>query len=50
MTQRRFPPLGRPAPKVVQLGISRVDGKVRLRFLVQDGPPANWTLLASIAC
>jgi hypothetical protein len=26
--------------EVVHLGISRVDGKVRLRF-VQDGPPAN---------
>jgi hypothetical protein len=26
--------------EVVHLGISRVDGKIRLRF-VQDGPPAN---------
>ena len=32
--------VGLPRDEVVQLGISRVDGKVRLRF-VQDGPPAN---------
>jgi hypothetical protein len=32
--------VGLPRDEVVHLGISRVDGKVRLRF-VQDGPPAN---------
>jgi hypothetical protein len=32
--------VGLPRDEVVRLGISRVDGKVRLRF-VQDGPPAN---------
>lgn len=32
--------VGLPRDEVVRLGISRVDGMVRLRF-VQDGPPAN---------
>ena len=32
--------VGLARDEVVHLGISRVDGKIRLRF-VKDGPPAN---------
>lgn len=32
--------VGLPRDEIVHLGVSRVDGKVRLRF-VQDGPPPN---------